>query len=66
MQKAWKKHDVPQCGYCQSGQIMTAASFLKDTPSPSDSQIEEAMHHNICRCGSYLKIKEAIKTASKS
>lgn len=66
LQAAWKKHDVPQCGYCQSGQIMTAASFLKDTPSPSDNQIDEAMHYNICRCRSYLKIKEAIKTASKS
>jgi len=66
LQIAWKKHDVPQCGYCQSGQIMTAASFLKDTPNPSGNQIDDAMHYNICRCGSYLKIKEAIKTASKS
>lgn len=65
LQKAWKTHDVPQCGYCQSGQIMTAAAFLKNNKRPSDGEIDEAMHHNICRCGSYLKIKEAIKTASK-
>lgn len=66
LQQAWIKHDVPQCGYCQSGQIMTAAAFLKETPAPSIEEIKEAMHNNLCRCGSYLKIQEAVKTASKS
>lgn len=66
LQKAWVKHDVPQCGYCQSGQIMTAAAFLKENPSPSTEEIKEAMNNNLCRCGSYLKIQEAVKTASKS
>ncbi len=66
LQEAWKKHDVPQCGYCQAGQIMTAASFLKEKPNPTDAEIEEAMHYNICRCGTYLKIKQAIKSAIKS
>jgi len=66
LQKAWVEHDVPQCGYCQSGQIMTAAAFLKDNPSPSTEEIKIAMNNNLCRCGSYLKIQEAVKTASKS
>lgn len=66
VQKAWIAHDVPQCGYCQAGQIMTAAAFLKDNPNPSDQEIENAMHGNICRCGTYTRIKAAVKTASNS
>lgn len=66
VQKAWLEHDVSQCGYCQSGQIMTAAAFLKDNPRPSDDEITKAMHGNICRCGSYTRIKAAIKTAAKN
>jgi isoquinoline 1-oxidoreductase alpha subunit len=65
VQKAWLEHDVPQCGYCQAGQIMTAAALLKSNPNPSDKDIDAAMHTNICRCGTYLRIKQAIKTASK-
>lgn len=65
LQQAWVEHDVPQCGYCQSGQIMTAAAFLKENKSPSDGDIVEAMSGNICRCAAYLRIKEAVKTASK-
>ena len=66
LQKAWIEHDVPQCGYCQAGQIMSAAALLKKNPTPSDEEIEIAMNGNICRCGTYLRIKEAIKTASNS
>jgi len=66
LQKAWLEHDVPQCGYCQAGQIMSAAALLKKNPTPTDEEIETAMNGNICRCGTYLRIKEAIKTASKS
>ena len=66
VQKAWMEHDVPQCGYCQAGQIMTAVSFLKDNPDPTDEEIETAMHGNICRCGTYLRIRAAVKTAAKS
>jgi isoquinoline 1-oxidoreductase subunit alpha len=65
VQKAWLEHDVAQCGYCQSGQIMSAAALLKDNPKPSDEDIDNAMSGNICRCGTYLRIKEAIKTAAK-
>jgi isoquinoline 1-oxidoreductase alpha subunit len=65
LQKAWIEHDVPQCGYCQAGQIMNAAALLKDNPNPSDEAIEVAMHGNICRCGTYNRIKAAIKTAAK-
>ncbi len=65
VQKAWLKHDVPQCGYCQAGQMMTAAALLENTPNPSDSEIDDAMNGNICRCGTYVRIKQAIKTASK-
>ena len=65
LQQAWIEHDVPQCGYCQTGQIMTAAAFLKDNPNPTDEQIESAMHGNICRCGTYLRIRAAVKTASQ-
>ncbi|HMP28999.1 MAG TPA: (2Fe-2S)-binding protein [Saprospiraceae bacterium] len=65
VQKAWIEHDVAQCGYCQSGQIMTAAALLKDNPNPSEEDIEATMSGNICRCGTYLRIKEAIIAASK-
>lgn len=66
LQQAWIEHDVPQCGYCQSGQIMTAAALLKKNPHPSDLEIEEAMNGNLCRCGTYTRIKKAIKTAANS
>ena len=65
LQEAWKTVDVPQCGYCQAGQIMTAASFLKDNPSPSQDEIRNAMHGNICRCASYNRIERAVAIASK-
>ena len=65
VQKAWIQHDVPQCGYCQSGQIMQAAALLKTTPNPTDAQIDAAMSGNICRCGTYQRIRAAIKTAAK-
>lgn len=64
LQKAWLAIDVPQCGYCQAGQIMSAAALLKSNPHPSDEEIDAAMHGNICRCGTYLRIKKAIKTAA--
>jgi isoquinoline 1-oxidoreductase alpha subunit len=64
VQKAWEQHNVPQCGYCQSGQIMQAASLLKTKPKPTDRDIDEAMQGNICRCGTYQRIREAIKTAA--
>ncbi len=64
LQKAWIEHDVPQCGYCQAGQIMNAAGFLKSNPNPSDQEIEAAMNGNLCRCGTYTRIKAAIKTAA--
>lgn len=66
VQKAWLKHDVPQCGYCQSGQIMSASALLEANANPSDEEIESAMNGNICRCGTYTRIKAAIKTASNS
>lgn len=65
LQKAWDEIDVAQCGYCQAGQIMTAAAFLKNNPKPSDADIEKALSNNICRCGTYHRIKEAVKLASK-
>lgn len=65
LQKAWLEHDVAQCGYCQPGQIMTAAALLNRSPKPTDTEIESAMNGNICRCGTYVRIKEAIKVASK-
>ena len=65
VQKAWLEHDVAQCGYCQGGQIMSAAALLKSNPKPTDEDIDAAMSGNICRCGTYLRIKEAIKTAAK-
>ena len=64
VQQAWLEHDVPQCGYCQAGQIMTAAAFLKNNPNPSDAEIDAAMDGNICRCGTYLRIRAAVKTAA--
>jgi len=65
VQKAWLEHDVPQCGYCQAGQIMSAAALLQSNKNPSDAEIDAAMHGNICRCGTYTRIKKAIKTAAK-
>ena len=66
VQKAWLEHDVPQCGYCQAGQIMSASALLNRNPNPSDSEIENAMNGNICRCGTYTRIKAAIKSAADS
>lgn len=65
VQQAWDEVDVPQCGYCQAGQMMTAAAFLKTTPHPTDEQISSALHGNICRCGAYHRIHEAVKVASQ-
>jgi isoquinoline 1-oxidoreductase alpha subunit len=65
IQKAWRELDVPQCGYCQSGQMMQAASMLKDTPSPTDEDIDRVMQGNICRCGAYQRIRMAIKQAAE-
>jgi len=61
LQEAWMKHDVPQCGYCQAGQIMQAASLLSENANPTDEEIDEAMYGNICRCGTYQRIKAAIR-----
>jgi len=65
VQKAWIEEDVPQCGYCQSGQIMTAVALLNSNPNPTDEDIENGMSGNICRCGTYARIKKAVKRASK-
>jgi isoquinoline 1-oxidoreductase alpha subunit len=65
VQKAWMEIKVPQCGYCQTGQIMQAIAFLKQTPHPTDSQIDEAMAGNLCRCGAYQRIRAAIHKAAK-
>jgi isoquinoline 1-oxidoreductase alpha subunit len=64
VQDAWVDKDVVQCGYCQSGQIMTAVALLKDKPRPTDTNIEQSMGGNLCRCGTYVRIREAIKSAS--
>jgi isoquinoline 1-oxidoreductase alpha subunit len=64
LQKAWNELDVPQCGYCQAGQIMTAAALLKTNPKPTDEDIDAAMAGNLCRCATYLRIREAIKKAA--
>ena len=64
VQQGWIDHQVPQCGYCQSGQIMSAAALLSETPNPTDAEIESFMAGNICRCGMYSRIKAAIKTAA--
>ncbi len=66
VQNAWVDRDVVQCGYCQSGQIMTAVALLKRTPKPTDQNIEESMGGNICRCGTYVRIREAIREASRA
>ena len=66
VQQAWLEVDVPQCGYCQAGQIMTASAFLEKNPNPSDDEIETAMNGNICRCGTYTRIKKAVKIAANS
>lgn len=65
LQKAWAEYDVPQCGYCQAGQIMTAASLLETNPNPTDAEIESAMWGNYCRCGTYQRIKKAVKAVVK-
>jgi isoquinoline 1-oxidoreductase subunit alpha len=65
VQKAWLEHDVAQCGYCQTGQIMSASALLKSNPKPTDEDIDNAMSGNICRCGTYLRIKEAIKSVAQ-
>ncbi len=65
VQEAWKTIDVPQCGYCQAGQMMTASSFLKQNPNPNAEEIREAMHGNICRCASYNRIEKAVALAAK-
>jgi isoquinoline 1-oxidoreductase alpha subunit len=64
LQKAWQELDVPQCGYCQAGQLMTAAALLTRIAKPSDAQIEQAMNGNVCRCGTYMRIKDAIHLAA--
>lgn len=66
LQKAWIQLEIPQCGYCQSGQLMTAASLLSRNPSPSDKDIDDAMSGNICRCGTYNRLREGIKNAAKT
>jgi isoquinoline 1-oxidoreductase alpha subunit len=66
LQKAWIKHDVPQCGYCQSGQLMSASALLAKNKNPSDADIDAAMSGNICRCGTYTRIKAAIKEAAST
>ncbi len=64
VQAAWVEHQVAQCGYCQSGQIMAAAALLTDTPDPNDAEIDDAMSANLCRCGTYPRIRAAVKTAA--
>ena len=66
IQKAWHDREVPQCGYCQSGQIMSASALLASNPRPTDADIDDAMSGNICRCGTYVRIREAIKQAAQS
>ncbi|WP_340198630.1 (2Fe-2S)-binding protein [Ascidiimonas sp. W6] len=65
VQEAWKEVDVPQCGYCQAGQIMTASSFLKNNPNPTEQEIKSAMHGNICRCAAYNRIHKAVALAAE-
>lgn len=64
VQEAWKEIDVPQCGYCQAGQMMTASSFLEKNPNPTNEEIRQAMHGNICRCASYNRIEKAVSVAA--
>ncbi len=66
VQQAWLEVDVPQCGYCQAGQIMSASALLKKNPNPTDADIDQAMNGNICRCGTYVRIKKAIKIAAET
>ncbi len=66
VQKAWKEVDVPQCGYCQAGQIMTASAFLDKNPNPSEEEIKNAMHGNICRCAAYNRIQKAVAIAAEN
>lgn len=66
VQKAWLEIDVPQCGYCQAGQIMAATALLKQNPNPTDAEIDAKMNGNICRCGTYIRIKKAIKLAAEN
>ncbi|AWZ21832.1 (2Fe-2S)-binding protein [Roseovarius sp. TM1035] len=66
VQAAWIAHQVAQCGYCQSGQIMQAASLLSETPDPTDTEIDDALSGNLCRCGTYPRIREAVKTAART
>ena len=66
VQEAWLEHDVPQCGYCQTGQIMTAVALLDTNPDPSEDEVKEAMDGNICRCGTYLRIRAAVQTAASN
>ena len=65
LQQAWVEHSVPQCGYCQSGQLMSASALLQKNPNPTDDDIDVAMNGNICRCGTYSKIKSAIKSGAE-
>ena len=65
LQQAWMEHDVPQCGYCQAGQIMNAAALLKQNPHPTDEDIDRGMKGNLCRCGTYIRIRAAIKSAAE-
>ena len=65
VQRAWRAHNVPQCGYCQSGQIMSAAALLNENPDPSDEEIVDGMSGNICRCGTYQRIFSAVRTAAQ-
>ncbi|MBS4011187.1 MAG: (2Fe-2S)-binding protein [Roseovarius sp.] len=66
VQAAWIAHQVAQCGYCQSGQIMQAASLLSETPDPTDTEIDDALSGNLCRCGTYPRIREAVRTAART
>jgi isoquinoline 1-oxidoreductase alpha subunit len=65
VQKAWDKLDVPQCGYCQGGQVLAAAALLESNPNPDDAAIDEAMSDNLCRCGTYVRIRKAVKLAAE-
>lgn len=65
LQRAWREHAVPQCGYCQAGQLMSAAALLRDTPRPSDEDIDSALAGNLCRCGTYARIRSAVHAAAK-
>ena len=66
LQKAWIEHDVPQCGYCQAGQLMSATALLAANKNPTDAQIDQYMAGNLCRCGTYVRIKKAIKSAAQA